>query len=177
MLKIKQDNSRIFFEYWSIFMTSVIMAIILSAICIKFKSIFSIKPDTFLLVFGNFGIAYWIASVINKKHKNDELKVNSFFEELDSLLELISDLRKTINQDKFDDDYSYRSMSLINLQIDLIFKYEFIECKDTEELITKYAELNTMLTGNDKIDVEYKRILIAIEKRILVIKSEILQKM
>ena len=160
MPKIKQDNSRISFEYWAIFMTSVIMAIILSAICIKFKSIFSIKPDTFLLVFGNFGIAYWIASVINKKHKNDELKVNSFFEELDGLFELISDLRKTINENEFNDDYSYRSMSLINLQIDLISKYEFIEREESKELITKYAELDKMLTGNNEINQEYKMILI-----------------
>ena len=120
-------------------------------------------------------LAYWIASVINKKHKSDELKVNSSFEELDSLLAFISELRKTIDEDKFDDDYSYRAMSLINLQISLICKYPFIETQDKEKLISKYAKLNVMLTDNNEIDMEYKRILLAIEKRVLVIKSVILQ--
>lgn len=125
----------------------LIFALILFVI---FKIEYSLKADTLLLVFGNFSIAYWISTKINKKHKNEELIVNNCFEELNSFMTLITDLRKTIKDKEFDDDYSKRAMSLFNLQIDLIGKYNFIK-------------------------EEHKSKLIQLEKKILVIKSEILQ--
>ena len=91
-------------EYWAVFMTSVILAIILAVLCVHANYSVSIKPDTLLLVGGNFAIAYWIASVINKKHKNNELKISNCFAELDSLLLLLNKLRIAIKDDNFDID-------------------------------------------------------------------------
>lgn len=174
-MQTSNDNqSKISLEYWYIFITAIITAIILSALCVKFKSLTTVKLDTLLLIMGNFGIAYWISTVINKKHKDNELKIDNCFEELDNLLKLIIELRDIINTDKFNDDHSYRLMSLLNLQIDLIGKYSFIDKKHQNELTKEYKKLDDKLTGSNTIDSNYKLPLLSIEKRILVIKSEIL---
>jgi len=161
-------------EYWAVFMTSVILAIILAVLCVHVNYSVSLKPDTLLLVGGNFAIAYWIASVINKKHKNNELKISNCFAELDSLLLLLNKLRIAIKDDNFDDDYSFRSMSIINLQIDLIKQYPFIEEEHKDALFEDYQKLNKSLTGETTINDNYKIVLLKLEKRILVIKSQIL---
>jgi len=171
---LERSPSHISVGYLTAFITAIFMAILLVLLCIKINSEVAIKPDTLLLVAGNFAIAYWISSIINKKHKNNELKISNCFDELDSLLVLINRLRETIKNEEFDDDYSLRSMSLINLQIDLIKQYPFIEDENTNTLFNEYEKLNTYLTGSTNIDDNYKHALLALEKRILVIKSQIL---
>lgn len=168
------NQERIPLEYLTVLVTSIFMAIIFTILCIRTNHIISIKPDTLLLVAGNFAIAYWISSIINKKHKNNELKISNCFDELDSLLELLNDLRITLKDNKFDDDYSFRSMSLINLQIDLVNQYSFIEKKHMDTLLEEYQKLDKFLTGQSDINDKYKLSLLNLEKRILVIKSQIL---
>jgi len=173
-MPINNNHKHFPLEYWAVFMTSMIMAIILVVLCVHVNNSISIKPDTLLLVGGNFVIAYWISSIINKKHKNNELKISNCFEELDSLLLLLNELRTTIKNDNFDDDYSFRSMSIINLQIDLIKQYSFINKEHMDALFEDYKKLNISLTGESEINDNYKISLLNLEKKILVIKSQIL---
>lgn len=161
-------------ELTYILITAIITAMILSFSCMTLNKMVTIKPNTFLIVLGNFGIAYWIASVINKKHKTDELKIHSCFEELNNLEKLISNLRETIKKEKHDDEYINRVKSLINLQIDLVSKYEFIQNEHIIKLKEEYRTLDYMLTGENQIQENYKLSLLSIEKKALVIKSEIL---
>jgi len=161
-------------ELTYILITAIITAMILSFSCMTLNKMVTIKPDTFLIVLGNFGIAYWIASVINKKHKTDELKIHSCFEELNNLEKLISNLRETIKKEKHDDEYINRVKSLINLQIDLVSKYKFIQNEHIIKLKEEYRTLDYMLTGENQIQENYKLSLLSIEKKALVIKSEIL---
>jgi len=161
-------------ELTYILITAIITAMILSFSCMTLNKMVTIKLDTFLIVLGNFGIAYWIASVINKKHKTDELKIHSCFEELNNLEKLISNLRETIKKEKHDDEYINRIKSLINLQIDLVSKYKFIQNEHIIKLKEEYRTLDYMLTGENQIQENYKLSLLSIEKKALVIKSEIL---
>ncbi len=175
-MQIKKDHKSIHIsmEGALIFIPASLTALILAIICIEFNNSVPIKPDTFLLVLGNLGIAYYISTIINKEHKDNELKVSNCFKELDSLLELVSELRQAITDNKFNDDFASRSMSLISLQISLIKRYLYIEDIHIDKLLSYYKKLNTMLTDSDEIDLNYKHQLLAIEKKVFVIKSEIL---
>ena len=154
----------------------------------------SFRLDSIILVFGNLFIAIYIASVINKKHKNNELRIDTCFNELENLSVLLIELRSKIektmkanfvfnlqitsNEIKLDklEDHLIRYTSLISLQIELINKYEFV-CNDYKErLKSLYYNLQKELTSEDTIHQNYKRTILQIEKTILNIKSEILKK-
>lgn len=150
------------------FVLSVLMLALL--VCINI-----IKADTALLILGNFAIAYWISIVINKKNRNEELHIKNCFDELDALLIRLCGLRKICNKDPESDNDILRILSLINLQIDLIEKYKFIDNKHTEKLKKQYNQLNTNLTDDPK-NKDYNLNLLTLEKEILVIKSDILNK-
>lgn len=133
------------------------------------------KIDSFIILFGNFIIVYFIASSINKKHKNEELKIDNCFQELDSLLILLSDLRTAIKDNTDDlEDFIIRFDSLLSLQIELIKKYSFINDSDKEKLSDYYYALSNHLTGEDTVDENYKISLLRIEETVLNIKSDIL---
>lgn len=142
---------------------------------IKYDLNISIKLDTILIVTANLLIAYWISSIINKKHKNEELKVSNCFKELEYISDLVIELREVIKKKNLEEDNSNRFMSLLNLQIDLINKYKFINDEHKNKLTYLYQKLDIELTSENNINEEYKHTLLFIEKRILVIKSDILK--
>ena len=148
----------------------VLMVLLINDINISLK----IKADTIILVLGNLAIAVYIASVLNKKHKNHELKLENCFKELISLEKLLQTLR-TIDNTRIQDDYVLnRHTSLIRLQVRLISKYTFINKQDIEKLLQYTSKLDEELTGGSVVDSNYKNIILQFEKRILVIKSNIL---
>jgi len=153
----------------------VIIPIVLMVLLINDVNIsVNIKADTIILVLGNLAIAVYIASVLNKKYKNNELKLENCFKELISLEELLQTLR-TIDNTLIQDDYILnRHTSLIRLQVSLISKYIFIDKKDIEKLLQYTSKLDEELTGDSVIDNNYKNTILQFEKRILVIKSNIL---
>ncbi len=129
-----------------------------------------ISLNTVILVAGNFMIAYYVASIINTKNKGQELLVERCFKELESLDEYLNSL-----QTKKDDEFFInRNLSLINLQISLLNKYNFIKQEDMKKLKTYYKRLKNELTESNNIDENYKNTIMQIEKRLLVIKSNIL---
>ena len=134
------------------------------------------KIDSLIMILGNFGIAFYIAHVINKKNKNEELKIDNCFQELDHLLKLISELRCEIQSSKEEtlNDALIRFTSLIMLQIELIGKYDFINLSHKTKLTTQYSKLDIELTGDNEIDVNYKQSLLQLERTVLNIKSDIL---
>jgi hypothetical protein len=135
-----------------------------------------LKYDTIINILGNFAIAIYIASIISKKQKNQELKIDNCFKELDSLLDLFSKLRNSImlNNNTLEDDL-IRYLALISLQIQLINKYNFISEVYKDKLNQEYYKLNTYLTEEvDEINKNYKHPLLQLEKIILNIKSNIL---
>ena len=140
----------------------------------------SIKLDSFILVFGNFLIAYYITSILSKKNKNEELLVSSCFTELDYLLQLIEELRTNLNDETvttkevYLEDILNRYTSLLILQSALIEKYNFIDNSSNEKLKTQLVKLEVLLTAEDKPDEDYKFQLLQVERTILNIKSEIL---
>lgn len=145
---------------------------------INFKLIpIEFKYDTILNILGNFAIAMYIASIISKKQKNQELKIDNCFKELNSLLDLFKELRFSINDNdnnKLEDDL-IRYLALISLQIQLIKKYNFISDLYKNKLDEQYYELNTYLTEVvDEINQDYKHSLLQLERTILNIKSNIL---
>lgn len=143
---------------------------------VNFSFSTSLKFDSILIVLGNFLIAIFIASVINKEHKNVELKIDNCFKELDSLLTLFNELRQIINENKFLEDNIIRYDGLISLQIQLIKKYNFVPLEYIEKLDKEYYQLNTFLTEEDnKIDDKYKYALLNMEYYVLNIKSCILK--
>lgn len=129
-------------------------------------------------------IALYIASIITKKQKNQELRIDNCFKELDCLLNLINELRSSLNdnsnstndsgilQTKEDDIRRY--LSLISLQIELIKKYEFISHDFKDKLFAEYYIFDGHLTGSDEINFEYKHSALQLERIILNIKSNIL---
>lgn len=134
----------------------------------------NVKADTFLLVLGNFTVAIYIASVLNKEHKKNELKIENCFKELLSLEKLIDSLR-TLDDIPLQDDYALnRYTSLIRLQISLISKYPFVNEEDIKKLDDYMSSLDEELTGKEVINQNYKNTIVQFEKRILVIKSNIL---
>jgi len=160
-----------------IFIPSIFIIIYLILHCVTFNDIVAIKPDTILILLGNFAIAYYIASIINQKIKKEELVIGNSFEELDYLMKLIIELRDTLQDtNKINIDTSARYISLINLQIDLIKKYSFIEDNHIKKLKQFHSKLDKYLTEDENnINMDYKKQLLFMEKRILVIKSEILK--
>lgn len=174
-------NSLIQFSLYSLFvLPSIITALVLIGLFLVFcfdNTLFNFKlpkSDSFLIVVGNFLIAYYIAQIINKKHKNEELKIHSCFNEIDQLLKLIKDLKKAIKKNKIKDDDSTRFMTLILLQIDLISNYKFVKNVHTDKLMEYYNKLDNTITGTDTVLEEYQFYLLQIEKKVLVIKSDIL---
>ena len=133
----------------------------------------NIKADTILLVLGNFLIAVYIAGVLNKKHKNYELKIESCYKELDRLEDYLNVLREMPSLIQ-NEDIINRQSSLVNLQISLISKYSFIKDGHIIKLKNYYTSLDKELSGNSIIDQNYKNTILQFEKRILVIKSDIL---
>lgn len=161
----------------NILLALVIISLILLVfidLYINYSNFIPIKADTFVLVLGNILIALWISIIINKKQKSDELKVSNCFEELENLSNLILELRKLVSDNEFTEDSSNRIMSLINLQIDLIKKYDFIDEENIEKLKKYYKDLDANLTNQNTIDDNYKYPLLLLEKKIYVIKSQIL---
>ncbi len=131
-----------------------------------------IKIDTVLIVLGNFSIAYYIASIINTKNKHEELTIDRSFKEIEYLEGFLQVLLKNDIQ-----EYEInKNLSFINLQISLMEKYTFIKKEDTAKLKTYYRVLNKELTGDaNNIDQNYKNTISLMEKRLLVIKNNILQ--
>lgn len=166
MLTIKQDT----IDNIIVIIPIVLMVLLINDVNISVN----IKADTIILVLGNLAIAVYIASVLNKKYKNNELKLENCFKELISLEELLQTLR-TIDNTLIQDDYILnRHTSLIRLQVSLISKYIFIDKKDIEKLLQYTSKLDEELTGDSVIDNNYKNTILQFEKRILVIKSNIL---
>lgn len=166
MLTIKQDT----IDNIIVIIPIVLMVLLINDINISLN----IKADTIILVLGNLAIAVYIASVLNKKYKNHELKLENCFKELISLEELLQTLR-TIDNTLIQDDYILnRHTSLIRLQVSLISKYTFINEKDIEKLLQYTSKLDEELTGGSVVDSNYKNTILQFEKRILVIKSNIL---
>lgn len=149
------------------------LLVILNVADVKFQ--LSIKFDTILMVIGNFAIAFYIASAINKRLKNEELQINNCFKELDFLQNLLSEIRKSVfdNNTETQDNIT-RLMSLIVLQIELIKKYDYIGQIHKDRLFDQYYNLNKNLTDSDTIDQNYKMSLLQLEREILNIKSSIL---
>jgi|GEM_PF-6226219 len=152
---------------------ALVMALFLT-LGIDLNIIIDIKADTIILVLGNLAIAVYIASILNKGHRNYELKVENCFKELMSLEEYLKTLREMSNKLLKDDYTLNRHSSLINLQISLISKYSFINKTDINKLKEYYLQLNIELTGKDTVDQNYRNTILQFEKRILVIKSSIL---
>jgi hypothetical protein len=177
-MQIKKDNKlmHISMEGALIFIPASLTALILALICIKFENVINISANTYFVVISNFILAAGILTMINKKQKDNELKISNCFKELDSLHLLITDLRTTLKvPNDFDSDDLTRYMALINLQIYLIKNYKkFIEEEHLIKLTSYYTDLNNKLTGSNTVDDNYKYPLLLIEKRILVIKSKIL---
>ncbi len=139
---------------------------------------FSAKIDSFVIVFGNFLIAYFISISITKNLKNEELKINNCFKELDDLLDLISDLRENMLTEKNKallEDKIIRFDSILSLQIELIKKYQFISNLHKEKLASNYYTLSKHLTNEDKVNPSYKKPLLHLEEVVLNIKSDILK--
>lgn len=155
--------------------TAFFLISIVAISCTNYTQFTFPKSDSFLIVFGNLAIAIYIATIINKKNKNEELKIDSCFKEIDQLLKLIKLLRRSVNKDyQISDDSSFRLMSLISLQIDLIKNYNFINNDHLDKLDQYYRELDQNITGSDIVSEVYLQTLLQIEKRLLVIKSDIL---
>jgi len=140
----------------------------------------SIKLDSFILIFGNFLIAYYITSILSKKNKNEELLVSSCFTELDYLLQLIEELRSNLNNteitenEALQEDILNRYTSLLILQSALIEKYKFIDNHSNEKLKNQVISLEILLTDEETPNPDYKFQLLQVERTILNIKSEIL---
>lgn len=144
---------------------------------INFKLVpVELKYDTILNILGNFAIAIYIASIISKKQKNQELKIDNCFKELNSLLDLFKELRSSINNNNNNlEDNLIRYLALISLQIQLIKKYNFISDLYKNKLDEQYYKLDTYLTEVvDEINQDYKHSLLQLERIILNIKSDIL---
>lgn len=133
-----------------------------------------IKLDTIVLVLGNLAIALFITAVLSRRHKNQELKIENCFKELVSFEELIKELREIDNTLMQNDSFLNRITSLTRLQIELISKYPFIQENDIQTLKKWSSQLDKELTGSQTVDQNYKNTIVQIEKRILVIKSNIL---
>lgn len=137
-----------------------------------------LKYDTILGILGNLMIAVYIASVISKKQKNDELKIDNCFKELNHLLCLLNELRTHIMDEQEEnklDDIKIRYMSLISLQIELVKKYKFIPKHFNDKLAEHYRNLDKSLTSENTICHEdYKHSSLQLERVILNIKSNIL---
>jgi len=128
-----------------------------------------ISLNTILLVCGNFLIAYYVASIINTKNKSQELLLERCFKELEYL-----DIFLNLLQEKITDDFTVnKNLSLISLQISLLSKYDFVKQEDTDKLTKYYRQLKNELTGST-IENNYKNTIMQIEKRLLVVKNNIL---
>lgn len=154
--------------------TPVVLMVLLINLGIDLNIKVDFKIDTFVLVLGNFAIAVYITSVLNKKSKAYELKIENCFKELVALEQYLSTLREIDNTHLQDDYLLNRHSSLINLQISLISKYSFIKKEDIEKLKKYYFRLEEELTGSSTVNQNYKNTILQFEKRILVIKSSIL---
>ncbi len=132
----------------------------------------NIRIDTILIVLGNFSIAYYIASIINTKNKHVELMIDRSFKEIEYLEGFLQVLLKEDIQ-----EYEInKNLSFINLQISLMEKYIFIKKEDTTKLKMYYRTLNQELTEDiDNINQNFKNTISQMEKRLLVIKNNILQ--
>lgn len=164
-------------KYENILLVTITIALVVVIVTLLNSHInitLNAKIDSFIIVLGNLIVASFIAFAITKRHKNEELKINNCFKELDYLLELLVILRTKINENEDMIDNITRFDSLISLQIQLIKKYSFINEKYNEELSDEYYKLNISLTDSDTIDDNYKMALLRIEEIILNIKSDIL---
>lgn len=174
------------FVFKILLVLSVLIFLVLSVLIFFFYTDFTsslklvpieLKYDTLFNFVGNLFIAMYIASVIAKKQKNVELKIDNCFKELDSLLDLLKELRNFVianNTDNLEDNL-IRYLALISLQIQLVKKYNFIIQSSKDKLDEQYYELNTYLTEEvNEINQEYKYSLLQLEKTILNIKSNIL---
>jgi hypothetical protein len=153
--------------------TPVILMVLFLNLGINLNFDLNIKIDTIVLVFGNLLIAVYITAVLNKKHKNYELKIESCYKELDRLEDFLKILRET--PPLVPNEYIInRQSSLVNLQISLISKYNFIKDGHIKKLKNYYTSLDKELTGDNTVDQNYMNTILQFEKRILVIKSDIL---
>lgn len=111
--------------------TPITIYVLLLGLGIDLNFTLDIKIDTIVLVLGNLAIAVYIAAVLNKNHRNHELKIDNCFKELVSLEALIKELRECKSTKIQNDNFLNRISSLTRLQIDLISKYPFIQGEDT----------------------------------------------
>lgn len=153
--------------------TPIVLMVLFINLDINLNIDWNLKIDTLLIIFGNFAIAFYIASIINTKNKNHELKIENCYKELESLEKYLENL-SSIDIKKPDEHLVNRYSSLINLQIDLIRNYAFIKNEHINTLKKHYASLNKELTDSNTINENFKNTILLIEKRILVIKSDIL---
>jgi len=151
----------------------IILMVIFLNLGINLNFDMNIKIDTIILVIGNLLIAVYIASVLNKRHKNYELKIENCYKELDRLEDYLKTLREMPTLIP-DEGIINRHSSLVNLQISLITKYSFIKKEHIDKLKKYYSDLDKELSGSNSIDINYKNTILLFEKRILVIKSDIL---
>lgn len=154
--------------------TPVILMVLLLNLGINLNIDWNFKGDSFIIIIGNLLIAVYIASVINKKHKNEELKIEACFKELITLDEYVRELRETTKIQ--DDSLLNRYPSLMRLTIELVSKYNFINNEDIDKLTSLMSILDSELTGDNIVNENYKNTLLQIEKRIIVTKSNILKK-
>ena len=157
----------------------ILVLFILSFFLFKVELKINIKCDmlnTLLSIGGNFIIALYIASVITKKQKDNELKINNCFQELDNLIKIIDKLRHSIKKNNVStlDDDIIRYSSLISLQIQLINKYEYVKKEHKDNLLRHYGCLDKDLSQENNINDHYKMSLLQLERQILNIKSSIL---